>query len=158
MSAPACAEIRVAFIEAAPFDRFEIENRSLPGVAIVGVQFDFSSSVGALIFDSLSGGAGVGVSAAFQTVDGAATLAETPEIADGATQVVLRFLRFPAGARYRFGIDLDAQNSGSTRVDLSDLAGGAVAVRLSGAVEDTLMGRFDGGASVALGGGVCASS
>jgi len=157
-SARACAEIRGSFVEAAPFERLEIESRSRPGVAIAGGQFGFGASTGALMFDSEAGGAGVGVPAAFKSVDGLAILAQTPQIVDGAADAALIFSSFPAGARYRFGADLDAPDGGSTRVRPSDLAGGAVAVRLSGAVDETLTGRFDGSATLTLGGGVCASS
>jgi hypothetical protein len=98
--------------EGAPADLVVIENRSTDPWSIVEAQIDLGGSAGRLIFDTVPGGPGTSMSQPFRTAGGTARLAEPPVIPDGTQVLTLRFAEFPAGASFRFTIDLDDRVSG----------------------------------------------
>ena len=135
--------VDVAFGESAPRDRMTITNGS--DAAIAGMTFDLSTSVGQIIFDTLSGGDGVEVFQDFQVERGDATLAAEPIAQDGSDVLELRFESFLPEEDFVFSIDVDdrLENSelGQIQVTGSEIDGAVVVVEFANG--ETLSGSFD---------------
>ncbi|MEM1362688.1 MAG: aggregation factor core [Pseudomonadota bacterium] len=124
--APAFADLRVAFIEGAPKDRFVVENTSaceLSGTLTI----DIGASSAGLIFDVTSTGAGVEVFQPIEIVSGANALASVPEVVDGQSKVELSMTRLAPNATIAFTIDVDdTLGQRAITVSGSEIAGAAV--------------------------------
>lgn len=104
--APSLADLRVAFIEGAPKDRFVIENAS-DCVVNGTVTIDLGTSAAGLIFDVTSAGAGVEVFQPLEIVSGANALTSIPTVVDGQSRIELSVKDLAPGDTIAFTIDVD---------------------------------------------------
>jgi len=99
----------VLHAEGAPTDLVVLRNISDGPWDVAVATIDLDGSVGRLIFDTVSNGAGTNVAQPFRVAGGEAVLRQTPEIPDGSESLSLIFDSFPRGTLFRFTIDLDDQ-------------------------------------------------
>ncbi|MEL6766437.1 MAG: aggregation factor core [Pseudomonadota bacterium] len=153
---PVCGPTALArFTEAAPVDRFEIENLSPEGWSIEALVIDLGPSAGRLVVDALPGGAGFNVAQPFRAEAGAAVLKAGQSVSDGDEAIALSFAVFPDSVRFRFTLDLDDRISGSagTRVAGSEMRDATLSVtfRHRDGTEERHEGLFDGQAAARAG-------
>lgn len=152
LATPAAADIRVAFDEGAPVDRFTILNTGACPLGAAVVTIDLAESAGRLIFDVTGAGAGIEVFQPFRVVAGGASLSGLPTVSDGDRAVALGIRSLGAGERVAFTIDVDDTTSArGIMVAGSEIVGASVRVAAGG---DVAEGRFgtDSTAQVGLGG------
>ena len=147
--------VELTYSESAPADFVVVRHLSPQGWSLEAVNWDLTPSNGALVFDTVEGGLGIGQSAAFNRLDGDVTLSDIPLIADGGSSLTLSFDAFPAGAMFRFSIDLDDTVSGAsgTMISNSELAGAQVTaefVHVTMATVSRLEGAFGPDATATL--------
>ncbi len=111
---------QASFAEGAPVDRFEIANISAGPWAVDRAEIALEGSSGRLVFDTARGGPGRNVPQPFRALEGAARLAERPDVPDGAETLALAFALFPPGARFAFTIDMDDRISGAGGTTVAD--------------------------------------
>ena len=130
LATSAVADLDVVFREGAPKDQFTFtaSDNCLSGP--VEIVLDLSGSDAGLIFDVSSEGLGVEVFQPLELVDGRTLVAETSEVADGDTQLMLMLESLPAGQPVSFTIDLD-DTIGAREIIVSDneIAGASVSVK-----------------------------
>ncbi|MCC6124777.1 MAG: hypothetical protein IT426_07445 [Pirellulales bacterium] len=108
------------FEEANPYDAgtgnvFEIAfNGGAPGTQLKELKIDTDKygdglKIGDVFFDAAAGGLGAYGSSPFKIVSKTGIDSVTAEVADGGTQLLLRFTGFDAGERLIFTIDVDEQ-------------------------------------------------
>jgi len=107
IGATAHADLRVAFDEGAPKDRFRVENIGACQLTGSAILFDLSTSPAGLIFDVTDQGAGVEVFQPFEIVEGAKALTSTPLVLDGETRIRLDVSELAPGEVIAFTIDVD---------------------------------------------------
>lgn len=153
--AAACGPaLEVTYRESAPKDIFVIRNVGESFWRLQALSIDLGPSAGALIYDTVSGGAGIDVAQPFEQLEPlpgqpGPRLLETPAPLDGATELTLRFEDFGGGQRFAFTIDLDDRlqpaEAGRTRVSDAEIFGTVVRAVFSGGENLTVTqeGRFD---------------
>lgn len=127
------ADLKAAFIEGAPKDRFVFENAGNCEISGGAILLDLSSSPAGLIFDTTASGAGVEVFQPFELVVGGDALSGTPTVVDGDTAIRLPISTLSPGASIAFTIDVD--DTTSTRaitVNGSEIAGAQVILKQGG--------------------------
>lgn len=153
--------IAVAFVEAAPTDRFDIVNRSDAGWHLVTLTLDLGPSAGRLYFDTSARGAGIQVSQPFESAGGRAQLATVPTPTDGDVALRLDFARFAPGMDHRFTIDVDDRLPGGARgpsqIVGAEIAGATVSALLIDPTgqQNTAAGVFKTDGQAQLSGGTC---
>lgn len=153
--AKACDPVlKLAFIEDAPTDFLRLTNASAGDWRLVAAEIDLVPSAGALLLDTVRGGPGTGVAAAFRHADGPAPIAQTG-ITDGSTGFSFQFDGVAAGGGAAFALDLDdtlPPGSSRTRVAGSEIQEAKATARFRGpsGAEITVTGAFDdrGGATL----------
>jgi len=122
--------ISVQFLEGAPKDRFTLINESNCTFTNALITIDLADTVGKLIFDTTSEGAGVDVFQPFEVVSGGATLVGSASVRDGDHSLSLHVNRFTSGETVAFTIDLDdtlvRSDLGQIRVANSEINGAVV--------------------------------
>lgn len=157
---PACGpRVLVEYTDDDP-DYFIIKNRSASGWSLEVISFDLAPSSGNVVFDSESGGPGVGGAAAFvpdDTTD--IRLVGVAPAEDGGRTLSLKFDNFTDGRDYIFYIDLDSAPSGNghTWVLPGDMAGVRIlaSFRSPTGLKDQADAIFDGNAEADTGVGGC---
>jgi len=150
------ADLAVTFKEAAPKDRFIVENRSQCDLRNFGLKIDLRGSEAGLLFDTTPGGAGLNVAQPFEVVEGAESVSAPITVADGdrVAQVQLRGL--PMKSRIIFTVDVDDSLidglMGRTMVANSEIAGATVVLSMPEGVPVTAAFTEDGMATAPIGG------
>ena len=142
LATPAAADIRVAFDEGAPVDRFTVLNAGTCPLGAAVVTIDLAGSAGRLIFDVTGAGAGIEVFQPFRVVAGGASLTALPTVSDGDRAVALGLHGLGAGERVAFTIDVDDTTSArGIMVAGSEIEGASVRVEAGGEVAEGRFGR-----------------
>ncbi len=132
LATSAQAEMRFAFVESAPKDRFVIENAADCATGPIDVVIDLGGSAGALVFDTTGAGAGVEVFQPFELIAGADRVIAASPVTDGDKVVRLTLASLAAGATVAFTIDVDDQLEagplGQIRVAGSEIVGASATV------------------------------
>ena len=153
-SQAALANIDVAFIEGAPKDRFVIKNTSSCELNNLTVDIDLTSTVGRLIFDTTSSGAGVEVFQPFEVTKGAIKVISSDGVKDGDNKLSISIQSLPASQYVSFTIDVDdtlvKSSRGNIIISGSEIENGMV--KVSSATIDQAVGKFNSAskASIAL--------
>lgn len=128
-AAPALADLKVSFIEAAPKDRFVISNVGRCDLSSAVVTIDLSGSASGLVFDVTGNGPGVEVFQPFELVSGHDAVRGISTISDGDTAVTLELGNLASGQSVSFTIDVD-DTSGSTEITVvgNEILGATIAV------------------------------
>lgn len=155
VSAAICGPaIEVTYWERAPYDFVILRNLSRDGWQVAELRWVLTGSAGDLVFDTAPGGPGIASSQSFRALDGAVRLRDQPLVADGSTELTLRFAAFPPAELFRFAIDLDDRrgSAGGTLVENAEIEGARVEARfvLAEGIEITLSGQFDAEATARL--------
>ncbi|WP_227271654.1 aggregation factor core [Roseobacter weihaiensis] len=95
------------FDEAAPKDRFTVENAGSCPLGEFTLRIDLGASAAGLIFDVTGQGAGVQVFQPLELVEGQAFLSEVPQVRDGDNVIVLPVMSLSPGGRIVFTVDVD---------------------------------------------------
>lgn len=143
-SARACdPRLELRFEDDAPRDRLTLTNASTTGGwRAIALEVDLADSAGALIFDTVPGGAGFNVA---QPLIGPA-LAAPPNLADGDRTVTLTLRPIPPGRSEVLTLDLDNTiGRQATIVDGAEIDGAAARAtfRNPAGVKVDAVGRFD---------------
>ena len=128
-SAPPCGPaLRVDYAESAPHDSVVVENLSPGDWQVSRLIWRLERSAGALIFDTLPGGAGMNAAYGFRALEGTVRVSDQPLVPDGATEMRILFEEVAPAARLRFAIDLDDTVRGipGTIVDGPEIAGAEI--------------------------------
>ena len=133
LASQAAAQIEVSFRDGAPKDRFVIQNSGACETAPMTLAIDMERSVGKVIFDVTSAGAGVEVFQPLEIVEGAQHLSAIPQVRDGQNQLAFDLKALPSGARIAFTIDVD-DTIGQREITVSgsELQGSALLVTDAG--------------------------
>ncbi|MGB1027503.1 MAG: hypothetical protein ACPGYL_13170 [Rhodospirillaceae bacterium] len=99
--------LRVAFIEAAPKDRFILVNGSECPMSDFKVTIDLKGSKAGLLFDTQSGGPGVNVYQPLEVAYGSEFLTKLPTLQDGDRQAVVEFESLEPGQHVILTVDVD---------------------------------------------------
>lgn len=139
---PSVADVKVAFFEGAPKDRFVLTNSGIFELTGVEVTVNLAGSDSGLIFDITEGGSGVEVFQPFQIASGRDLLSETPKVRDGDKSVTLRLDKFGQGQLVVFTIDVDDTGGNrETTVSNGEIRGATATVATSTA---TFSRSFEG--------------
>jgi hypothetical protein len=128
LPAGACGPMAtVRFVESSPADRFEIVNNSSDAWDVAHVELTLDGSAGALIFDTLGGGAGTSMFQPFVPAPAEFDAVVPMEVGDGTRTLALDFAGFRPGAAFAFTIDVDdtllRSELGPMRVTESEIEG-----------------------------------
>lgn len=135
IASTAAANIDVVFTESAPKDRFTITNSSTCVYEGLLVEIDLSNTVGKLIFDTTSAGAGVEVYQIFEVLQGDITLvSDLSVVRDGDTTLTVQVDHLLPSETVSFTIDVDdtlpAGELGSIRISDNEITGGQVTIQM----------------------------
>lgn len=140
LSSPAFAQIEAKFTESAPKDTFTFTNKGC-ALGASELVLNMEESAGGLIFDTVSGGAGVEVFQPFEAVSGQVA---SVTVSDGASELRLSVPSWPEGGEVSFTIDVDDVlrhgERGQTQVSGSEIAGAELRINAGGA---EVFGVFD---------------
>jgi len=125
--------LQILFAEGAPKDKFTATNYSTCTFTNVELTIDLTGSLGGLIFDTTSSGAGGEVFQPFESVDGKAKLVGDGQVLDGDQRLSLRLDALAPGESFAFTIDIDdtltRSELGQIRVSNNEFTGSAVLFR-----------------------------
>jgi hypothetical protein len=126
------ADLQITFRDGAPKDTFRISNTSACATGPVSLTLDMTPSMGKLIFDVTSAGAGVEVFQPLEVTKGAAFLNALPEVTDGQKTLALDISDLPPGEEIAFTIDVDDTiGAREITVNGSEMSGSIVALTLA---------------------------
>ncbi|MBU2980453.1 aggregation factor core protein MAFp3, isoform C [Lentibacter algarum] len=119
VASPSLADVKVAFIEGAPKDKFLVTNIGACDLPAAKVTIDLSKSASGLVFDVTDTGPGVEVFQPFQIVSGQHLVSRATDVFDGDRSVTLELDSLPMGQAVSFTIDVDDTN-GSREITVAD--------------------------------------
>lgn len=147
------ADVRVAFDEGAPKDRFTFRNTGKCTLSSAKIVLDLSRSKAGLIFDVTSSGAGVEVFQPLDFVAGKKTLKRVPKVRDGDNRLAMDIKALAPGASIAFTIDVDDTLGGrEITVSNSEIEGAVVSLTTKG---KTVSAPFQRNARANLSTGAC---
>ncbi|MBB4284561.1 hypothetical protein [Roseospira goensis] len=144
------ADLTVRFEERLGADLFHIENTGTCEAVVTAVTIDLRGAGGALVFDTETGGGGVGTAYPFVTLEGADRIVAAEGGADGGHILTLTLNGLGRGERVVLSIDVDEQGRagapGLTQIHGTQFENGTVTATLvsPGGTEAVHAGRFDG--------------
>jgi len=119
VASPSLADVKVAFIEGAPKDKFFVTNGGVCDLLAAKVTIDLSGSASGLVFDVTDTGPGVEVFQPLQIVSGRQLVSRTTNVSDGDRSVTLGLDGLTTGQVVSFTIDVDDTN-GSREITVTD--------------------------------------
>jgi hypothetical protein len=119
VASPSLADVKVAFIEGAPKDKFVITNSGACDLRAAKVTIDLSGSASGLVFDVTDTGPGVEVFQPLQIVSGQQLVSRVTDVFDGDRSVTLELDGLTTGQVVSFTIDVDDTN-GSREITVTD--------------------------------------
>lgn len=135
LATPLAAELSVKFVESAPKDWFAVTNNSNCKLDSLQMDIDLTDSVGKLIFDTTSTGAGVEVFQPFEIRSGNIELISAGDVKDGDKSLSVLIKHLQPGETASFTIDVDdtLTNSelGMIRVSQSEIRGTKVVLTVN---------------------------
>lgn len=119
VASPSLADVKVAFIEGAPKDKFVVTNIGACDLPAAKVTIDLAGSASGLVFDVTDTGPGVEVFQPFQIVSGQHLVRRATNVSDGDKSVTLELDSLTMGQAVSFTIDVDDTN-GSREITVTD--------------------------------------
>jgi len=142
----AWADLVVSFEEAAPKDRFVIENQSGCGLKNLTLTLDLRASEAGLLFDTTPGGAGINVAQPFEVASGFDFVQSISPVTDGDRVATIQLSQLPVKQRVVLTVDVDdsleISPMGQTMISGSEILGAAVSLSVDRGQPSN--GRFDG--------------